>query len=125
MADDRKSGKPYKLPAIGRGSSRERLSRDEFDNMVRNMGARLARDYMRDEGAVRPRSSMVVSESQRLNSVPESPNISERNKAIRRNSEETVSRATGMKKGGAAKMSASLKKAMEKKKMMRGGKAKK
>jgi len=30
-----------------------------------------------------------------------------------------------MKKGGAAKMPAALKKAMEKKKMMRGGKAKK
>ncbi len=103
MADDRKSGKPYKLPAIGKGSSRKRLSRDEFYNMVRNMGARAARDYMRDEGAVRPRSSMVVSESQKLNSVPESPNISERNKAIRRNAEKTVSRATSMKKGGLVK----------------------
>ena len=110
MADDRKSGKPYKLPAIGRGSSRERLSRDEFDNMVRNMGARAARDYMRDENLdgdvqfnISPTRPKVVASEQRVNRNTLPSDATERECNIFRTAAESVSRATGMKKGGVVK----------------------
>jgi hypothetical protein len=44
MADKEK---PYKLPRVG-GRPKKRLSRAEFEELVRTMGARAAQDYMRD-----------------------------------------------------------------------------
>ena len=45
MADKEK---PYKLPMVGK-PPKKRLSIAEFEELVRTMGARAARDYMRDE----------------------------------------------------------------------------
>jgi hypothetical protein len=45
MAEKKKAAteKPYKLPMVG-GRPKERLSRAEFENMVRTMGTKALRD---------------------------------------------------------------------------------
>lgn len=113
MADEEK---PYRLPMVG-GRPKKRLSRAEFEEMVRTMGARAARDYMRDEDffsgvggmLIRPSRRFAVELSQRVNrtSPPYLPDDmsdkARKDREVRRATAEEVSRATGMKNGGMVK----------------------
>ena len=115
MADKEK---PYKLPMVGK-PPKKRLSRAEFEELVRTMGARAARDYMRDNDVssdkgdrfpVVPTNPSVVDSARRVTSLGPSPfalddeSTEARNsRATRDSAAETVRRATGMKKGGMVK----------------------
>jgi hypothetical protein len=108
MADKEK---PYKLPMVGK-PPKKRLSRAEFEELVRTMGARAARDYMRDEGLIRPSRSLypeghigrldTARSLLRTNLSDEAP---AKNKDVYGRAAETVARATGMKNGGVVKAS--------------------
>jgi hypothetical protein len=115
MADKEK---PYKLPMVGK-PPKKRLSRAEFEELVRTMGARAARDYMRDEDLfsevdgsdihIRPSRRRFVEASRVLNltSPPFSPDDesdkARKSREVRRATAEDLSRATGMKDGGMVK----------------------
>lgn len=115
MADKEK---PYKLPRVG-GRPKKRLSRAEFEELVRTMGARAARDYMRDEElfsevdgrsiGVMPSDRKLVGMARDINTTS-SPFLPDDRTDKARKSEETrrataeeVARATGMKNGGMVK----------------------
>lgn len=115
MADKEK---PYRLPMVG-GRPKKRLSRTEFEEMVRNMGARAARDYMRDEGLVSevdgraidivPSDRNLVRLTRDINTTS-SPFLPDdmsdkarKSRELRRAAAEEVPRATGMKNGGMVK----------------------
>ena len=89
MAEKKKAAteKPYKLPMVG-GRPKERLSRAEFENMVRTMGIKALREYTLGVGP--PRNSRELNVFDQI--VP-----TEAMKAVE------LRRATGMKKGGIVK----------------------
>ena len=95
MADKEK---PYKLPRVG-GRPKERLSRAEFENMVRTMGTKALREYMLNVGP--PRNSREKVGPPRLNS--RELNLFDQIEATEGMKAVELGRATGMKKGGIVK----------------------
>ena len=89
MAEKKKAatGRPYKLPMVG-GRPKKRLSRAEFENMVRTMGTKALREYMLNVGT--PRNSRELNVFDQIEAT-------EGMKAVE------LGRATGMKKGGIVK----------------------